>query len=106
MTTIERIDSFRRLWGAILPKREKSVPSQNGVGGTLNSPQIPCPDDAQVWTWISLADDGVIEHGLKRLRTKVLQGEITSPDSAGRYLTAVLRAEAERRKAAAAGGAR
>jgi len=75
MTTLERIDNFRRLWRAILPKTEKCVPSSSSGLGT----PISCPDDAQVWTWISLADDDVIEHGLKRLRTKILQGELRPP---------------------------
>jgi hypothetical protein len=78
MTTLERIDQFRRLWSVIIPQQR-------------------CPEDAQIWRWVSRFDDSVLEHGLGRLRTKILKGEVTTLDSAGRYLTAVLTHESQRR---------
>jgi hypothetical protein len=97
MKTLERIDNFRRLWGAILPKPGQSVISGMGVGMTRHL-ALGCPDDSQVFIWVTMADDDVIEHGLKRLRAKILQAEIVTAESAGRYLTAVLRAETVRRR--------
>ncbi len=74
MTTLERIDNFRRLWRAILPKTEKRVPSSSSGLGTV----ISWPDDARFGRAFP-SDDDVIEHGLKRLRTKILQGESHPP---------------------------
>jgi hypothetical protein len=44
MTTLERIDQFRRLWSVIIPQQE-------------------CPKDDQIWRWVSRFDDPVLEHG-------------------------------------------
>jgi hypothetical protein len=93
MTTIERIDNFRRLWSVILRKSVQSVTSESQVQVTC----IECPSDDQIYRWVSRFDDAVLEHGLNRLRVKILKREITQSDSAGRYLTAVLIAESQRR---------
>lgn len=89
-TTIERIDSFRRLWGVIVSGVDARVLS----GSSVDRTQIECPEDGQIYRWVSRFDDTLIEHGLNRLRTKILRGEIKTADSAGRYLTGVLCAEA------------
>jgi hypothetical protein len=78
MTTLSRVDAFRRLWTMIIEK-------------------IECPPDSQIYRWISRFNDAILEHGLTRLRTKILQGSITDADSAGRFLTAVFSAETQRR---------
>jgi hypothetical protein len=94
MNTIGRIDAFRRLWNVFFPKSGFGVTKASSAEVTL----IPCPDDVQISLWLLMAEDDVIEHGLRRLRAKVRYGEITSPESAGRYLTAVLKAESQRRQ--------
>jgi len=72
MTTLERIDALKRLWSVMVPT-------------------IPCPDDSQLWLWISQHDDRELEHALNRLRSKVHHG--TLQGDSGRYVTSVLNAE-------------
>ena len=93
-TTIDRIDGFRRLWVAIVPK----VDARDTPGHEGEVTRLQCPPDSQIWRWVSRFDDSVLEHGLGRLRSKMLQGDIKTADSAGRYLTAVLCAEMQRRR--------
>ena len=103
MKMIQRIDEFRRLWGMIISPNIGKVDLLSAFNSTTEQTikpvyeiHIPCPVDAQIWRWMRF-DDDVLEHGLGRLRTKVMRKEITDADGAGRYLTAVFCAEAKRR---------
>ena len=72
MTTIERVDAFKRLWNMIIVK-------------------FSCPPDSQAWLWVSQHDDAELEHALNRLRSKVRHGTLQGDPA--RYVTSVLNAE-------------
>ncbi len=71
MTIFERIDRFQRVWDLLIP-------------------QFSRPDDAQVYRWAGRFDDEALDHGLQRVRSKIVKGAIVSQDAAARYLTGVL----------------
>jgi hypothetical protein len=97
MLSAIRINNFRALFRLILERSEKVSLSNSEPRMTLT-----CPDDDQIWRWVSKYDDTVLEHGLMRLQSKVVQGKITDSDSAGRFLTAVFSSETRRRQSGGA----